>query len=472
MGTYCCNNENEQYMEYRINEDDKEQTKRIAIKDLNRLCKSLCKIIVQTDDNIKNGIGFFITFEKEKTYNYLITDSNIVPKIIIDLKHPITITTEEANKHYIKLDSNKRNIKCLYYQWDLTAIEILDTDTVKKEVEFLSFDINKVDNYEQYLNKEVLILQNPGNGNNYNYNSTGKIININNFEFEHSFISDIHLAGSPIILISDLKVIGINRIKNKTDKNDFGTFIGALFNEDSEKNETTGNIMSIRYKINENKNENKNENENDDSVRIFTNEFVKLNSEKCKIILNGIEESLTSSIDKNQVETYDKIFEIQLKEIKAVTNLKGIFYFCHSIPDISRWNTSKVNNMSYMFNYCKKLKSLPDISKWDTSNVTDMRGMFLDCESLSSLPDISKWDTSKVTDMSNMFFGCKSLKTLPDISDWNTGEVKDMSNMFSGCESLTSLPDISKWDTDNVTEMFNMFGRCKNTLIIPDKFKK
>ena len=55
-----------------------------------------------------------------------------------------------------------------------------------------------------------------------------------------------------------------------------------------------------------------------------------------------------------------------------------------------------------MFYGCKSLKSLPDISKWNTSNVTDMSRMFYCFSSLSSLPDISKWKTSNVTDMRNI----------------------------------------------------------------------
>ena len=45
--------------------------------------------------------------------------------------------------------------------------------------------------------------------------------------------------------------------------------------------------------------------------------------------------------------------------------------------------------------------------------------MFYSCTSLKELPDISKWDTKNVTNMSDMFFGCKSLKELPDISKWD-----------------------------------------------------
>jgi surface protein len=62
-----------------------------------------------------------------------------------------------------------------------------------------------------------------------------------------------------------------------------------------------------------------------------------------------------------------------------------------------------------------------------------MSGMFYDCSSLLSLPDISKWDTSNVSDMSCMFSGCKQLLSLPDISKWNTSNVTNMRNMFGAC---------------------------------------
>ena len=38
--------------------------------------------------------------------------------------------------------------------------------------------------------------------------------------------------------------------------------------------------------------------------------------------------------------------------------------------------------------------------------------MFYGCSSLNNLPDISKWDTKNVTDMSYMFSGCNK-KIIP-----------------------------------------------------------
>ena len=55
--------------------------------------------------------------------------------------------------------------------------------------------------------------------------------------------------------------------------------------------------------------------------------------------------------------------------------------------------------MSEMFSGCSSLLSLPDISNFNTSNVNNMYRMFYGCNSLISLPDISKWNTSNLINM-------------------------------------------------------------------------
>ena len=73
------------------------------------------------------------------------------------------------------------------------------------------------------------------------------------------------------------------------------------------------------------------------------------------------------------------------------------------------------------------------------SNVISIKGMFKECHELSILPDISKWNTQSVEDMSFLFYECKSLRALPDISKWVTSNVVDMSFMFFGFSSPFSL---------------------------------
>ena len=59
-----------------------------------------------------------------------------------------------------------------------------------------------------------------------------------------------------------------------------------------------------------------------------------------------------------------------------------------------------------------------------------------------SLPDISKWNTSNVNNMSYMFYNCKSLSSLPDISKWKTFKLEKNDDMFKGCDKILKKPII------------------------------
>ena len=71
--------------------------------------------------------------------------------------------------------------------------------------------------------------------------------------------------------------------------------------------------------------------------------------------------------------------------------MNAMFQLCGSLislPDISKWNTSKVTNISYIINYCHSLISLPDISKWDTSKVADKKFMFYEIFNILNIKKI------------------------------------------------------------------------------------
>ena len=94
-----------------------------------------------------------------------------------------------------------------------------------------------------------------------------------------------------------------------------------------------------------------------------------------------------------------------------------------------------------------------------------MDNMFGICKSLISLPDLSKWNTANVTDISYMFDGCNSLISLPDIMKWNISKVTIINNIFYGCQSLISLPDLSKWIADtNIIHKNSILENCFNSL--------
>lgn len=126
--------------------------------------------------------------------------------------------------------------------------------------------------------------------------------------------------------------------------------------------------------------------------------------------------------------------------------------------DLSKFDTSRVTNMSHMFNGMRNLTTL-NHSNFNTSNVTNMGGMFFNMTNLTAF-NFSNFDTSKVTDMGSMFYGMSSLTTL-DLFNFNTSQVMIMGGMFFNMANLTTL-NLSNFDTSNVTDMRSMFNGMTN----------
>lgn len=126
--------------------------------------------------------------------------------------------------------------------------------------------------------------------------------------------------------------------------------------------------------------------------------------------------------------------------------------------DLSNFDTSKVANMSHMFNGMRNLTTL-NLSNFNTSNVTDMGGMFFSMTNLTTL-NLSNFDTSKVTNMGSMFYGISNLTTL-NLSNFNTSQVTIMGGMFYGMSNLTTL-NLSNFNTSKTTDMRSIFNGMTN----------
>ena len=306
--------------------------------------------------------------------------------------------------------------------------------------------------------------------------SYGFFAKLDGSKIYHKCSTDFSSSGSPILSLENNKLIGVHYGNSNHFNYNLGTLIVYPIMEfqnikiKKKPIKKSLNSMTIKYKID-------NDNILYNKLRLFGDEFVKNNKDKCFIIVDGKMQQLTSHIIINEKMRYEVFIEIKLQEIQTITNMSQMFcrgigeedrMLLISIPNIYNWETRYVTDMSYLFCGCEELESLPDISSWNTSKVKDFSNMISYCWNLETLSDISNWDTSNVVNMSHMFANNWRLKSLPNISKWNTSKVEDMEHMFTRCFTLEIMPDISKWDVRNVKNMSYMFSICKNLEYIPD----
>ena len=129
------------------------------------------------------------------------------------------------------------------------------------------------------------------------------------------------------------------------------------------------------------------------------------------------------------------------------------------IQNIDLLDTTNVETMASLFNRCLALTNINGIQNFKTENVTDFSEMFCRCENLS-IPDIGKWNMEKAQNLSGMFQECKRMIEFPFISKWTINNVITMKGMFYGCIALTLSPDFSGWDMRNLNNIEEMFRGC------------
>lgn len=131
-----------------------------------------------------------------------------------------------------------------------------------------------------------------------------------------------------------------------------------------------------------------------------------------------------------------------------VTDMSQMFYYAYNFNQpLDTWNTGKVTNFSRMFGNAGTFNQ--NINTWNTTNVTDMSYMFTNSPYNQPL---DKWNTSKVITMQDMFRGAVDFNQ--DLNSWNVSNVKNMEGMFMFTNFNYPL---SSWNTSNVIKMEDMF---------------
>ena len=319
----------------------------------------------------------------------------------------------QINENYNQVQLNENNINNNYNNIQFNE------NNINNNYNSIQFNDNNVNN-----NYNSIQFNDNNINNNYNkiqLNENNINNNYNNIQFNENYINkDNNFNQNQQRNFQDINEIDDDFDKNeiliddKNEKNDVNKIENTLKNNNIINEVDSSNI------INENNNnmnkqimgnsDDKNKDINeiilnykvlDNRATIFGKDFVKRNNDKCSLY-NGEEKIKFDYYIEVKNEIKDNILSLKLVGIKDLIDLSHMFENSSllSFDDFSKWNTSKVLDMSYMFSNCQYLTNLPDISKWNVSKVINLKFMFNSCKSLTQLPDISKWNISSVINLS------------------------------------------------------------------------
>ena len=487
---------------------NKNQTKVI----LSQLEKCICRIIKGVGNT---GTGSFCKFPYPDQFHLLpvlITNNHVLDENCLKKYCNIrfTINDDNIDKNII-IDGSR--LVFTDKEIDITIIEIKPYDKI---IHFLDIDediLNEQENANKsYENSQIYILQYPS-GKKASH-ALGVVNNIVDFNIHFFCNTDFGSSGSPILLLSKFKLIGVHRGKIQNFKFNKGTLIKIAIDKfNSQKQFLVGlsnknNILNLKKielqylqdyfagRINDiqltrllnslysNNYNNKTENKNIIEMTLCNTEEVKdiyfldntsyTDENGANHYHDGLKELNESNVQLyiNDLETKFKkhyIFSRANYKIKMIfktkmTNCKNMFYDCSNLVkiDLSSFDTTNVTDMSGMFNGCMNLKNL-NLSSLNTENVTDMSYMFCGCCLLENI-DLSSFNTKKVKNMKGMFNSCFSYLFNPitlNLSNFDTRNVRNMEKMFRYCKSLKNIIFSPSFNTINVTSMRYMFNNCE-----------
>ena len=515
-------------------------------REKNRLVNTgLEKALVNISCQGKKGYGFLCKLlvpDSATILPALITSTLLIGKKEIEELKEISFNLENEN-YTIKIDDQRKT----YINEDKYNVAIIE---IKNEDNLSTNNFFEVEEKEKPIKNNSIGVITINDKENYLEYFICKIKGINENGYSLEYIcEDVQVnksIGNPVINIKNNRILGFQNksgsciLLNQPIKD----FVEADIRKEKENKSIYQSLkktftLKSTIRIDEAKLNNEigilyllPDVEDIDVLKIFGEQFVKNNKDKCSLILYDSEKDeeykhdLCAYLDLdyiNSINSGKRIFKLFLVQTDYFYDLSYMFYQCYTLMGIegleslyydqvinmnsmfhscallvelnmAKINTSQVENVSFMFEKCVSLEYL-DLSGWDTSNIKTTKAMFELCGkleeieglgdwNLSSLKDasymfnlcknlekfsgIEKWNTSSINDMANMFKGLESVTDFPDISNWDLKNVRDISAMFCSCLSITSLPDISKWNTEKVETIYGLFYGCSELTKIPD----
>ena len=359
---------------------------------LEQMENCICKI----NNEKGNGTGFFCYISNYNKY-IMLTNNHVIDEEIIKNNNKIIVTIND-DKEEIEINLNNKKLYTSE-KYDVTIIEIKEEKNKIKK--YLELDNNIFKENINIYNKTLYILQYPKSLNDEQKCavSYGILKGIKDeYNIIHLCSTESGSSGSPILNISNNKVIGIHKEGGNKYNYNIGTYLKYTINEylnninliekSNEMNNKINNEIIITLKI-EKEDINKDIYFLDNTDGEYWNGMVyeehhhdnlkELNELNVELYINNIKYKYKKYFNPKNEGNY----EIKLKFNNNITDCSYMFCNCNNITNLnlSSFDTKNVTNMSGMFYYCNKITNL-NLSSFDTKNVTNMSDMFWNCNKL------------------------------------------------------------------------------------------
>ena len=269
---------------------------------ISQIQNNICKIYL---DNGSKGTGFFCKIPIEKNNNenlmtVLITNNHLIDDKYLKKDSQITITINNDKIKY-NLIIGKRIIYTSE-KYDTTIIQIYeDKDDIHDFLE-LDYDIKEENYINLYIKKSIYILQYPNSERaSVSYGIIQDIDSKEKFHIRHLCCTEKGSSGSPIMDLSNNKLIGIHKGAHEIHNFNKGIFLIYPLKEFVSQIKNNFNIKTINI------NSYKNYNLIKEKIEVKTNE-----SDKNNLILN------TNINNEDDIEYKNLYFDLNKKAISFI----------------------------------------------------------------------------------------------------------------------------------------------------------
>ena len=414
--------------------------KPVTIDGTKKILEQMEKCICKIRNNMKRGTGFFCNISyKNKTFKALITNHHIIDDKFLKINEEIKLSLNDDKKFIkIKIGENRKIYSNKIY--DTTIIEIKEEDKINN---FLELDDKLfIDDSEiSYEGESIYILQYP-NGEKASV-SYGILKKIENHIIKHFCSTNSGSSGSPILNLSNNKVMGLHQGNNERFMYKHGIFLKYPINDFIE-NYIDDNID---IKKNNKKNQARLKYNESDYIGTYKNEIkiqLKINDNDVNKKVYFLGESIAKQYEFGALtNNQDEILNV-LNDSNTVLFINDIKYDYKKffIPDkkgifnVRLRIKIDLEDCSFMFNECQNIIEI-NFPSFCTEKVSRMNNMFYNCINLTKV-DMSSFNTIKLTNMEYMFGGCKCLENI-NLSSFDTENVTKVKWMFDGCEKLRKI---------------------------------